>query len=372
MYRADRVFNLIVGLICLLTTNERLNLGPILLEKGGVPVCIARVLVEYLDRHPVALEPLPDFGALTVAKETTDEIVRDTRFVPIIMTRLYELRRDKRIMHKRFPTNVEYLLSSLVTALTSPNTSFKATWAPKVYPGTINLIFEFWDIELMKNQQPGPGLKPPPVGHQDNVMNVLCNLACLLFSSNANYTRREAIKRGFFQLIIRTFFTEKYGSIESRRSRAILVIIGNIPSELVHYSILRPLVRVVESIDWTVVRTLSDVENIGESDPAYLTCQLVDALQKMKTEVLGRKEVLDAYTKHCETEEHATLCGNPQVSNTLYFGVFLTNVHHRKCPHEEGSHSKICSGCDYEFYCSRKCQKQDWQRHREFCYDGER
>jgi hypothetical protein len=82
----------------------------------------------------------------------------------------------------------------------------------------------------------------------------------------------------------------------------------------------------VESIDWTwtVVRTPSGSKNVKESDPEYFSYELVKALQKMRSEILSRKEV---YTKHCEIEERATLChgGNPGVSVLVTIGSLPLN-----------------------------------------------
>ena len=43
-----------------------------------------------------------------------------------------------------------------------------------------------------------------------------------------------------------------------------------------------------------------------------------------------------------------------------------------KCTHcgmmeNDNVEAKVCSGCQSTFYCSRKCQKNDWQNHKKVC-----
>ena len=59
---------------------------------------------------------------------------------------------------------------------------------------------------------------------------------------------------------------------------------------------------------------------------------------------------------------------DPKTSRRLLFEICLyAFVSGNMCYVCEAAPARRCSGCQVTRYCSRRCQKQDWQRHKDYC-----
>jgi hypothetical protein len=69
------------------------------------------------------------------------------------------------------------------------------------------------------------------------------------------------------------------------------------------------------------------------------------------------------------SEERKDRKEQEDINNKTSFLVFWTETHIKcfHCESREKSKLKRCFGCKCVFYCSKKCQKQDWKFHKSEC-----
>ncbi len=79
-------------------------------------------------------------------------------------------------------------------------------------------------------------------------------------------------------------------------------------------------------------------------------------------------KVIDSY-KNNNNEVITKIIIDNKYANLSIFTSHTVRTCHGCKQMIESYQLKRCSNCKMAYYCSKECQKKDWQKHKIFCYD---
>ena len=72
--------------------------------------------------------------------------------------------------------------------------------------------------------------------------------------------------------------------------------------------------------------------------------------------------------KHLNAQNHALVCPHMWYPFRDCPNIRKHCRHCQKCPiNRTGQRNDFCSACEVAYYCSKRCQKQDWRKHKPIC-----
>jgi len=126
---------------------------------------------------------------------------------------------------------------------------------------------------------------------------------------------------------------------------------------LVHYSTLTAICRALDVNDDQAI----PMPTAGSK----LQLAATRKWNTLRASVANRKKLLEEYRRAAIP----SLCGYQQVSpqHSFFSWLFAHVLQPWQCPKDKLVKFQECSGCEYEQYCSRSCQRADWKRHKAMC-----